>query len=433
MSKIIRILGGGTFSHVRNHLALSAPAFGETARKLDLLFYEALGGHSDHKPGIPTVQLHLTRMANPTDKQAAVTNDHVAGMLDRFITDPNTRVIIMNAALCDFNGYVAGAESDKYADRLHSRDIKPMSFDSAVLLTAAPKLVGRIREHRKDIFAVAFKTTTGATPDEQYLAGLNLLKQNSLNLVLANDTVTRHNMIIAPEETRYFETDDREEVLRGLVQMVLARMDNTFTRSTVIGGKLVSFQDDERVPANLRQVVNHLVERGAYKPFNGSTAGHFAVRLDDEHCLTSRRKTNYTQKGGLDLVKVEYDGLNMVIAQGAKPSVGGQSQRIVFTEHPDLDCIVHAHVPLRADAPDDIPVAPQWQNECGSHQCGANTSRNLKAFPHGIHAVMLEGHGPNIVFSKETRAEDVIDFIERNFDLTDKTGGLVEPAQVAYA
>jgi hypothetical protein len=172
MSKIIRILGGGTFSHVRNHLALSAPAFGETARKLDLLFYEALGGHSDHKPGIPTVQLHLTRMANPTDKQAAVTNDHVAGMLDRFITDPNTRVIIMNAALCDFNGYVAGAESDKYADRLHSRDIKPMSFDSAVLLTAAPKLVGRIRKERKDIFAVAFKTTCGATPDEQYIAGL---------------------------------------------------------------------------------------------------------------------------------------------------------------------------------------------------------------------------------------------------------------------
>jgi hypothetical protein len=31
------ILGGGTFQPVRNHLSLAAPAFGETARKLQTL------------------------------------------------------------------------------------------------------------------------------------------------------------------------------------------------------------------------------------------------------------------------------------------------------------------------------------------------------------------------------------------------------------
>ena len=36
--KKIYILGGGTFNYVRNHLALAAPAFGETARKLKTLF-----------------------------------------------------------------------------------------------------------------------------------------------------------------------------------------------------------------------------------------------------------------------------------------------------------------------------------------------------------------------------------------------------------
>ena len=39
--------------------------------------------------------------------------------------------------------------------------------------------------------------------------------------------------------------------------------------------------------------------------------------------------------------------------------------------------------------------------------------------------VMLDGHGPNIVFSRDTPANDVIDFIEANFDLSKKTGGLV--------
>ena len=38
---------------------------------------------------------------------------------------------------------------------------------------------------------------------------------------------------------------------------------------------------------------------------------------------------------------------------------------------------------------------------------------------------MLENHGPNIVFPKDADPQAVIDFIERNFDLAAKTGGLV--------
>lgn len=34
MKKRVVILGGGTFSHVRTHLALAAPAFGTTAKQL---------------------------------------------------------------------------------------------------------------------------------------------------------------------------------------------------------------------------------------------------------------------------------------------------------------------------------------------------------------------------------------------------------------
>lgn len=417
----IHIIGGGTFSHVRNHLALAAPAFGKTARRIAARFHDHLGYKSTGIDDL--VSLHLTKMADPHSD--LVTNDDVSALLDRLIADPETRVIILNVALCDYDGNVhdSGIEPGKYAPRLKTSD-----GELLLHLTPADKLVGKIRKERKDIYLVAFKTTTGATPHEQYLAGLDLLKKNSCNLVLANDTVTRNNMIIAPEETRYFETTDRGEVLDGLVQMVMARKDNTFTRSTVVDGDLVAFQSDPRVPQNLREVINYCVERGAYKPFNGATAGHFAVRLDDGNVLTSRRKTNYTVPGGLDLVHVEYEGFDKVIAHGAKPSVGGQSQRIVFTEHPDLDCIVHFHCPLKAkDSP--VPVAPQWYNECGSHQCGANTSKHLRSLDGEIHAVMLADHGPNIVFGRNVPAEKVIAFIEEHFDLEAKTGGLVEPVR----
>jgi hypothetical protein len=414
---VIHIIGGGTFAHVRNHLALAAPAFGGTARKLNAI--------------LPEVSfLHLTRMAEPGDSTAPVTNDDVAELIDELVSDPETRVIIMSAALCDYDGTVlkkfetehsgdmfANTPSGKYEQRLKTAEGHQMMG-----LFPADKVIGRIRKERKDIFAVGFKTTTGATSDEQYRAGLELLKKNSLNLVLANDTVTRNNMIIAPEETRYHETTSREAVLHGLVGMILARKDNTFTRSTVLEGELISWDDSVLIPESLRSVVNHCVHRGAYKPVLGKTAGHFAVRVNDRTVLTSVRKTNFNE--GLDLVRIDYEGLDKVIAHGAKPSVGGQSQRIIFDTYPELDCIVHAHVPLKSNARDAIPVAPQWQNECGSHQCGQNTANNLAQFGN-LKAVMLEGHGPNIVFPRDTDPAEVIDFIEANFDLEAKTGGLI--------
>ncbi len=417
----IHILGGGTFSHIRNHLAIAAPAFGGTARKLASEILK----QSDWDKF--QTFLHLTKMADSSSD--LVTNEDVSTLLDTLIADPETRVIILNAALCDYDGSVLETDQEGigqkfYTETLsgsHAPRLKSRDGEVKMKLTPAAKLLGNIRKERKDIFVVGFKTTTGETSDDQYKIALNALKRDGINLVLANDTVTRNNMIVAPEETRYFETTDRETVLDGLVKMVLARATNTFTRSTVVPGATVPWQSD-MIPDNLRQVVDHCIARGAYKPFRGSTAGHFAVKLDEGRILTSKRKHNYNNLSSDGLVLVEYDGDNKVIAHGAKPSVGGQSQRVVFREHPEMDCIVHFHSPLRENN-DGVNVAPQWQNECGSHQCGQNTSRNLRGG--AIKAVMLDGHGPNIVFSRHVAAEDVIDFIERNFALEDKTGGLL--------
>lgn len=405
---MIYILGGGTFSYVRSHLALAAPAFGQTAKDI----------HDYLRFGLDTpAELVLTKMADSASE--IVTNDDVAKAIDDLIADPKTKMIVLNVALCDYDGQIGDVGSGKYATRLKTKD-----GQQDMRLTPADKIVGRIRKERKDIFVVAFKTTSGATSDEQYSVGLHLLKANSVNLVLANDLVTRNNMVITPEESRHYETTNRGDAIKGLMNMALSRSQNTFTRSTVVEGAPIDWNSDD-VPANLRAVVDHCIKRGAYKPFRKATVGHFAVKVADNRIYTSRRKRNFNNLPLEGLVEVEYEGLDKVIAKGGKPSVGGQSQRIIFDEHPGLDCIVHAHVPLRPDAPDAIPLADQKPYECGSHQCGQNTSSNLSAFDHGIHAVMLDEHGPNIVFSRDTPAEAVIAFIERNFDLEGKTGGLV--------
>lgn len=404
--KTVEIIGGGTISHIRNHLALTTPAFGSTAKLLKSLCQS----HSDKLK----INLHLTKMADPNS--TIQTNQDVEALVDQWINDLNVKIIFFNAALVDYNGSIDNSPSGKYEERL-----KTSEGNKFLTLTPSKKIINKIRKNRKDIFLVAFKTTCGATEDQQYIAGLNLLKKNSCNLVLANDTKTRTNMIITPEEARYHVSTDREYVLKNLVEMAYLRSHLSFTRSTVIAGEAVGWNSKE-IPDSLRYVVNHCIKQGAYKPFNGATVGHFAYKISDSEFLTSRRKTNFNDLETLGLVRVKTDGKDNVLAYGFKPSVGGQSQRIIFEEHPGLDCIAHAHVPIKPNSL--VPIVSQREFECGSHQCGQNTSNGLKKFG-DLYAVYLDNHGPNIVFPKNIDPKIVCAFIDENFDLSAKTGGMV--------
>ena len=367
------------------------------------------------------VKLMLTKMAN-SGGGTMLTNEDVAKVVDEIIADPDARGVIFNVALCDYDGKIGDVESGKYSDRLETRE-----GSQVMKMTPSEKLIGRFRKERKDLFVVGFKTTAGAEPDVQYQKALKLLKENSLNLVVANDLVTRQNMVVAPEETRYLDGiyQDRTEFLDGMLDIMLSRMNNTFTRSTVIPGDAVKW-DDPAIPDNLRMVVDFCIKEGAYKPFLGKTAGHFAVKKNDKQIITSIRKTNFNDLKTNGMVLIESSGDDTVVAHGFKPSVGGQSQRIIFKEHPEAECIVHFHSPPKAF--DNLAVAAQWPNECGSHQCGKNTSDHLQEVDldgHKIKVAYLDDHGPNIVFNRNVPAEKIISYIDKTFDLKSKTGGYV--------
>ncbi len=416
-NKTAIVIGGGTFSHVRNHLSLGVPAFGSTARQIYDLFYQKNRcGDTGIDPS-----LFLTKMADPLGSDI-VTNEDVERLTEVLIEDENVRVIFFNVALCDFTGHIGEeVESGKYAERL-----KTSRGDDVMMIMPARKLLGRIRKERKDIFLVAFKTTCGATEAEQYEAGLRLLKSNSCNLVLANDTKNRRNMIITPEEARYCVTEDRDEVLRELVEMTVARTKLTFERTRV--NETLSTPWSE-APEDFRRVMGHCFAQGAYKPFRGVTVGHFCIRLEGGSMYSSTRKRDHNDvaNDGLIFVTPDANNKNILLSYGAgKPSAGARSQYLLLEENPEMDYIVHFHCPLREDARDDIQVQSQREFECGSIECGLNTVKGMKAFNDGrIKAVMLDNHGPNIMFSEDATPEEVIEFIDANFDLSGKTGGVI--------
>lgn len=420
--KNIEIIGGGTVFHIRNHLALAAPAYGKTARQLENIVLD------NDKSLDYDINLYLTKMAN-RGTGSLETNEDIANFTDELVANPSTKIIFFNPALVDFEGYVPIGNVlynryDPYPPTKtgkHEERLKTSNGTHHVIMTPTAKIVSKIRKERKDIFLVAFKTTCGANEDEQFLAGLHLLKSSSCNLVLANDTKTRVNMIITPEQARYSVSTGRIQVLKDLVEMTLSRAKAHFTRSTVVGGHCMPW-NSRLIPSNLIVVVDHCVKAGAYKPFNGSTVGHFAAKISNTDFITSKRKTNFNKLNEVGMVLCRSENDNEVIAYGAKPSVGGQSQRIIFKEHPGYDCIVHFHCPPKPNS--ELSIRSQRDFECGSHECGKNTSDGLVEAAPGIKCVYLDNHGPNIIFNKETRPQDVIKFIDNHFDLSRSTDGI---------
>ncbi|WP_060192187.1 phosphopantothenoylcysteine decarboxylase [Burkholderia ubonensis] len=196
----IHIFGGGTVQHVRNHLALCAPAYGTTARKLAADLENLQDKHA--------VKLHLTKLADPNSTME--TNQDVSRVLNGILSDKGTRAIVFNVAMCDFSGQIDGVESGKYAERLKTRYAEQFHME----LTPTPKLLASVKIARPDVFVVGFKTTAGETEIGQLDAAERQIRETGVDLVFANDTVTRNNMLVDAKRVRL--RGSREEVLEML-------------------------------------------------------------------------------------------------------------------------------------------------------------------------------------------------------------------------
>lgn len=194
----IHIFGGGTLQYVRNHLALCAPAYGATARKLHSLAGEAYS------------VLHLTKMADGSSSME--TNEDVERRLGEVLADPDVHAVIFNIALCDYSGQVGEVASGKYAERLASR-----AGEQRMVLTPARKLLNDVKRFRPDISVVGFKTTANASAFEQERLARRQMAETGADLVLANDTVTRTNLLVLAQ---YTIDGPREDLLARIVELL---------------------------------------------------------------------------------------------------------------------------------------------------------------------------------------------------------------------
>jgi len=225
MRSQVHVLGGGTVYHVRPQFALCSPSYGQTAVRVGKLCQMAWEGESD-------VHVHLTRMASG-GRSDLETNDDVETLLKSVVDDPATRVVFMAASLCDFRGHVLDraitTESGLFLPKFRKPDGRKV-----MIMDPASELVSEIRKYRKDIFLIGFKTTSGATEDEVFSAGISMADDSSCNLVLASDFVTKVGMIVSPEKERICVTKDRNLLLSELVQETKERSSRSVSREEIV-------------------------------------------------------------------------------------------------------------------------------------------------------------------------------------------------------
>jgi len=389
------ILGGGTFEPVRNHLSLAAPAFGQTAKHLKVLLHDA--------------ELVLTKMADSNSK--LITNKDVENYIDTLLEDQNIGTIILNVAFCDYKALpMDGIENDWHGERLRTDN-----GNITLELTPTEKVIKKIRLKRPDIFLVGFKTTTNKTSEEQFLIGLKMMKSVKCNLVLANDTVTRNNMILTAEETIYGETTDRNDVLAELAEMIEMRSNLTYNPSNFIDSESYFISD---MPDNFQTVIQYLIENVGFieNNSNGFTPGHFCWKNSDSSFFSSQRKANHNLvfTEGMSLVEVNED--KFTVKGRRKASVGARSQWLILIENPEYDCIIHTHNPLKEGSL--INTVPQKPYQCGSLECGLNSLNGLSYNKdYDVKAVYLDKHGANILFKSSTTPSIIIDYINKNIEL----------------
>jgi hypothetical protein len=450
--KRIYVLSGGTMVPIRPHFSLCAPAYGTVGRELVKRFETQKPASFEVVSGYTSMALsgeqdpRFVEQLQAIGRKKLETNDDVEALVDHLITLPDTKVIVMALAMCDWQPtrLEGGGESStttfgKEFPRLHSRQASGEAEQVNLSLEPTPKVLNKVRRGtagRKDIFLVSFKTVAGISQQAGYARGLLALKRSSSNLVLVNDIHHHTNTVVTPEEFPY-HAESREQALDWLVEMTLARAQLHFVRTHVRSGQraqALELDRQEKLPPNFVPVVRYLLEHGAYKllPEMQVTTGHFGCRVtgEDYQRIASVRKENHNLVFDQGMAKIFGTGDSGKVEaemdhEQERPSVGEHTQAQIYQALGDrVDSIVHFHCPLRSSVDHvRIPVRAQRLYECGSVECGENTIAGMSELSPGIWAVHLEGHGPNVAFHRSVPAQQVIEIIAKHWDLADKTGG----------
>ena len=209
--KKIHVIGEGTVFHVRPHIAISAVAYGVTAKMIAKKCKEKFNRRS-YK-----IELHLTKMACAGQSEIE-TNMDVKKLIDKICLDSDVKILFLPVALCDFSANIIQdkhlTDSGKDQPRLKSRQgaIK-------MELLMADKLISGVKKQHPNLFLVGFKTTSNISGHETIRLSKKLLNESNCDLVFGNDIAIRKNIIVGKNNYVSELFSNRDMALEHLVEL----------------------------------------------------------------------------------------------------------------------------------------------------------------------------------------------------------------------
>ena len=292
------------------------------------------------------------------------------------------------------------------------------------------RLTNRIKENRKDIFVAAMFHSERDNENIVYAEGVFRLKRSAVDL-LCVFTPKKINLVVAPEETKYYSHLDAKDTFKGMISMIDSRIKNTYP-SIDVQEKDPKEDFTAELEANLIGVVQYCLGKECFSSFKGKTKSiSFASRIASNNKIIAFSEETIKNKSDKNNLIKNLDQFEISTAELVSENeinvIGNPSSDLtvfnkIFIDHPEIDSIIHLHVKeIFGTGTVNYGLRPAYitnKDNCeNSLESAAKISKDMKDCK-SVYAAYISDHGPYIGFNKDTPLQDVIRYIESNFVLS---------------
>lgn len=354
-------------------------------------------------------EVELARLAAAISKYNAVADrlsvepnrsfDEYRQQLLTAVADPTTDVAILSMAASDYGP--APVEGKIASDK-----------ETLVLaLERLPKIISQVKKTRREIFLVGFKFLMGETPDKLIETAYRSLLRDGQDLAVANvaaDEMKPDQMrtYLVTLERGVIPIQRRQDLPRVLMETIENRYSTRHYRT-----------EHERVdslpllPEEVRNFLEdiHRLSRLAlfnqYLEGDRRQFGFVAKRTEKGTLVTSRgsAKKNATVDDLAIITDMDRAERKMsVTSTKDKASLNGNVAHMIFTSCPDVQYILHAHIPLPHATRTEAETTP------GTEEDVESVERLVQA---GQRVIFQPNHGIIVLLSD---LDEVVPLLQQN-------------------
>jgi len=261
--------------------------------------------------------------------QIFYTADDLKNLLFEQPTAPD--VIFQAAAVADYKPVRVEGKISSDQDELQ------------LTLAKNPKIISELRDrYGKEAFIIGFKLLSNVSEEQLVAAALKQVKDNRLNLVVANDLQNLHDgqhpiTIVTPEGGAIEFDGERGQVAKRLVDFVLKRAGVHWYHSEQ--------WDTVEDCLGERKLFKEALDLAHKMNLFTDESGNVSASLNNWHVTVSPRRVDKAKLGAESAIPAHVDHMRRIVMYEGehKPSIDTGVNSSLFEIYPDVTAMLHFH------------------------------------------------------------------------------------------